>query len=191
MTALALPPGRVIYDGSELPAVNSQVRRGTIALPDVRILSCDPGETCGFAEFARSAGRSVVTLWEIPADLDRNPLVLWWFLQRRKLPTVLLIEQFIVLPGKIAVNTSALQVIGILKLWCGLHNIPFYETQPSMIQGNGALVNEDFQRSLNLWGVGLVHANDALRHIISHLIIERREKDWLRARLQEGQSQST
>lgn len=136
------------------------------------IVVFDPGESTGWVAQDTTTGRLM------GGTCPKDHLKVAEILEHYK-PAEVCIESFMLYPGKaqsLAWNTFyPCEVIGVIKYWCMLHNVPLIEQQPSIKKYAGG-----FQDDLKLMEpypsqVITEHTRDAYLHL-KYLLLRRKQK---------------
>lgn len=131
------------------------------------ILAIDPGGTSGFA-FWDSKHREFEGYpykpWEIP-EVAQVPQASIWDALENSRPDILVVETF-TYRQKVKASLAAAEVIGVIKEWARQKRVPVHWQTPS--QGKD-FYDDDRLRQYDSFHHGLVHANDATRHLLYFL----------------------
>lgn len=136
----------------------------------------DPGNTTGWAQFEND----VLVNW---GQLDFDLPALWDLLCTRA-PDVLVWESFNLhahrRDSQIGSSFPAVQVIGVLRLYADQWGLDYTERTPQQVK---QIWTDDKLRKFHFYQKGQPHANDAIRHGLTHLQIHKRNdrvrRDWL------------
>lgn len=124
-------------------------------------LSADPGETTGVATLTDNVEYS---FWQIDS---RNIEAFWQFLHDIK-PDELIYEDFKHRPNLMKAELYSVQVIGVIRLYAALNNVPIIFTcLPTEAKD---FWGDDKITKIGLWKPGkkFEHAMDALRVLLRH-----------------------
>lgn len=127
------------------------------------ILTIDPGTTTGFAigwfngQDASVPGAGQADFFPVLKIVEE---------QLKSISDLVVVyERFVITArtAKLSQQTEALEVIGAVRWLCHAHGAKPPEPQPASAALK--LVTDDRLRRLGWWRPGMVHANDALRHL--------------------------
>ena len=138
-----------------------------MTIPNMTI-ALDPGVTTGIAGYI---GGVINT-----GELKVTHKYLYEYL-RRTSPSEIVYESF-VYQRRNKVELYPVEVIGVIKLYCQMYNVPLYVQSASQAKN---FITDDKIKKMGLWVKGQVHGMDALRHLLYHLIITKRDERWLNA----------
>lgn len=138
----------------------------------MRILAVDPGVTTGFALYNKTQFPEVRT-WQDKLDVYGIHDTL-----RTTLPNVIVYEKFTPpSANRYKVELFSVQVIGVLRLWVQTYVLEEYSHTASAAKG---LWTDTKIKRLTLWVPGQDHGMDALRHLLYHLTVTRKDESWLK-----------
>ena len=137
----------------------------------MKILALDPGITTGVVEFRDELDGDTFFLtqqWVLPhvAFFDN--------IEAMK-PDIIVYESF-VYQQRNKVELYPVEVIGVIKLYAQMHRTPIFVQSPSNAKG---FMTDAKLKKMGLWKPGEKHAMDAMRHLMYHLIVTRKEIQWL------------
>jgi hypothetical protein len=135
----------------------------------VLIIAFDPGVTTGVAI---KHGDGTISSNQLAGGLH----FVWDFLTTLE-PDVVVYEDFVYQRRDKVVLTSV-EVIGVIKLWIersGGSVSAYHHTAGTVMR----FCSDDKLKTWGLYKSSQPHANDALRHLMYHLIVTRKEKEWL------------
>lgn len=132
----------------------------------MRVLAVDPGKMTGWAD------------WKGPDGLAAGQMPHFEFLRFAEQliagqhVSAVVCEDFIITMGtlKKSRETWSLEQIGCIRYWCDKHRVPLVMQTPAQAK---AFSTDDKVQALGWWQPGLEHANDALRHLVLHLVRNR------------------
>jgi hypothetical protein len=132
----------------------------------MRIVALDPGGTTG------------VVAYEPGKDLRTEHLAsaieVWAYLNKLY-PTRVVFERF-AYQRRDKVDLTPVEVIGVIKLWCDINDVPYTIQTPSQAKN---LWTDGKLKQLGLWEPGKNHAMDAVRHLMYYLIVTKGDRSWL------------
>lgn len=131
------------------------------------VIAFDPGGTTGVAILTPTSRKRIHV----------RQLTEIWELLNRYSPDEVVVErfQFRYGGGRSKVDLTAKEVIGVIKLWCALKNVPLFEQTPSQAKN---LWTDKKLKQLDLW-LPMPHAMDATRHLLYHLVVTKGDRSWL------------
>ena len=139
------------------------------------VAAFDPGGTTGAAILLEDG--SVVQ------EQYKELLQIWYLLEAQGPKLDLVVErfQFRYGGGRSRVDLSAVEVIGILKLYNQMYSWSedapkLYLQTPSQAKN---LWTDSKLKHLGLWIPGKPHAMDATRHLLYHLVVTKGDRTWL------------
>lgn len=127
----------------------------------VAFLALDPGKTTGAAWRDSIDPQGAIDT----CDVTGNELDLWNFMGR-KMPRVVVYESFL-WQQRHEVNFSPVYNIGVIRVWCQLNNVPYFEQTPA--GGKGFWI--DKLAPVGLYVVGSQHRRDATAHLLHFLTL--------------------
>lgn len=155
-----------------------------------RLLSFDPGGTTGFATARWEGG------FNIPPDLsylnietqqigpkDHHAALYTMLLNYFNeyvltgIPLEITCESFEFRQhmnkdsAKTKVELISKEYIGVIKLFCETYHVPLLFNNASTAK---TFISDDKIKKLNLWQPGQAHANDALRHLLRYLVVQKK-----------------
>lgn len=131
------------------------------------LLALDPGVTTG-AAWLTEEGEVVQQQWKT----THQP---FWNVLASLMPEAIVYERFLY-QRRDKVVLYPVEVIGVIKLYCEGHNIPWFEQTPH--QGKNLWTDSKLKK-LGLWLPASPHAMDATRHLLYHLVVTKGDKSWL------------
>lgn len=152
----------------------------------MRILSLDPGVTTGYAFYetlspigVTAEGRIVpdpyvIDTYQVKDDVDAT-----WVILNNARPDVVVYEKFTPPSAqRFRVELFPVQVIGVARLYCLDRMIPEYSHTASAAKG---LWTDTKLKTTGLWKPGkeYEHAMDALRHLLYHLTVTKKDMTWI------------
>lgn len=132
------------------------------------IIALDPGITTGIAAYAGEV---------INTDQLKVPHKFLYEYLRLSSPSEIVYESF-VYQRRNKVVLYPVEVIGLIKLYCEMYSVPIFVQSASQAKN---FITDDKIKKMGLWVKGQVHGMDALRHLLYHLIITKRDERWLNA----------
>ena len=140
----------------------------------VTVLALDPGVTTGWALWKSSYNQDRVDRGQFTGNHVDFVNMLDDF-HPSNAPFLIVYERFLY-QRRDKVNLYPVEVIGIIKYYCTLYDVPVWEQSPSQAKN---LWSDDKLKRMNLWIPGQGHAMDATRHLLYHLVVTRGDKSWL------------
>ena len=131
------------------------------------IIALDPGITTGIAELRYND--------KIRIDHLKVPHLEFYHYLLSREPSEIVYESF-VYQRRNKVVLYPVEVIGVIKLYAAVADIPAYSYSASQAKG---LITDDKLKKMGLYEPGLKHGMDALRHLMYHLIVTKGERQWL------------
>lgn len=138
------------------------------------IVSLDPGGQTGLC--VNEIGDTEIVAWQL--EEEEHHTTLWNTLAARQ-PLVVVCENFtyrrVSSKGTEHYNVvlKSVEYIGVARLYAQLHNITFRLQMPSHAKN---LWTDDKLKKLGLHHKNMPHANDAIRHMLYYLVVERGEQ---------------
>lgn len=173
----------------ELPLTFGNLGEGQFSFPETipSIMSLDPGGTTGWAWFNRR--KAIIECgqlngqhhWELLRLLDLRDV-------EYEVPSEIVYEsfQFRQFSGfdKSKIELDSVEYIGVVKLYSQLNEVSIYSQTASVAKH---FVSDDKLKRLGWYSrtAGLVHARDALRHLLYRLIVVHKVREpftnqWLK-----------
>lgn len=121
------------------------------------LVAIDPGRTIGVA-VAKVTDRVVISY----SQFEFQPATLWSRLSEWN-PSMIICESFRYRQRATGADLTAVEVIGIVRLWCDLQGVSLLFQTPA--QGK-SYWSDDKLRQLDLYERGLPHGRDACRHLL-------------------------
>lgn len=156
----------------------------------MKIISIDPGVHTGIAVYNTTPwGRRIDSFTFGPADHHFDLMELFY----KESPDEIVYEDFHYRNNKRRDGTkgnaviTSVEYIGIIKLYQAqqefVHNriMGIYRQEPMGNQPKKVLWDDEKLKVLNLYQAGeaYVHENDAIRHLLYHLTVTKRDTSWL------------
>lgn len=124
-----------------------------------KVVSLDPGKTTGIC-----VGTIEDRKLTFRADqAEMTELELWLFLARAK-PIHLIYEEFTFRQGKLGVDYTPANLIGVIKLYVQFMRCQIYPQLP--VIGEGGKFKDSKLKDAGYWTVGKVHGRSATRHLL-------------------------
>jgi len=136
----------------------------------MRLVSLDPGTHTGVCHFDTET-RSWETLTLGPQP---HHSTLWNLLRETGVERVIY-ERF-TYQRRDKVVLDSVEYIGVIKLFCQLNNVQDYCQTPSQAKN---LWTDDKLKALHLYAPAYPHENDAVRHMLYHLVVTHGDRSWL------------
>ena len=131
------------------------------------ILAMDPGYTTG-AFWFKDTVMSETAYREI-----KGHTTIWHFLEKLN-PQMVVMESFHLYPtksnAKINSTFHEVEIIGVIRVWCLLHDVPIYEQTASYAKN---AISDEYLKNRDCWSVSR-HCRDAARHALLFQILLRR-----------------
>jgi hypothetical protein len=137
-----------------------------------RILGIDPGGTTGICKYhgyTRTIYVAQITNGEHHTELN-NMLRHWK-------PDIVVCERFDYRPRQRNANLSAVEYIGVIKLWCQKNYVPLV-LQKQIKNTENALWTDAKLSALELYKPGVPHAMDAIRQVL-HYVTSTGDNYWV------------
>ena len=136
----------------------------------MKVVAFDPGGITGVALY----DSLVDTPGMIPVAQLHKLAEVWELLQSTK-PDLIVFERFSY-QRRDKVVLTPVEVIGVIKLWADLHDVPYKAQMPSQAMG---FWKDDKLKRIEQWRTGQPHAMDALRHLLYYLVVVKGDQSWL------------
>lgn len=141
----------------------------------MRIIALDPGGTTGVATYVDGE-------WEhFQIGPEEHHVQLYTFLGEFK-PEVIIYERFMYqrreLTRGVSLNLDAVEYIGIVKLYYLLVDWTIELVCQTPHQAK-KFWTDDKLKTVGLYITGAPHANDATRHLLYYLVVNRGERQWV------------
>lgn len=146
----------------------------------MKILAFDPGGITGLCGFHSQVG---VTMQDQICTEERHNVQLYALLELIK-PELVVCERFDYHGGRMAVDLTARNYIGVIELWCDQFDVHLEMQKPS--------TGKDFwddkkMKKAKLYKPGLPHANDATRHLLYYLTFVANDHRYLQMLSNQGE----
>jgi hypothetical protein len=149
----------------------------------MRVIALDPGGTTGVAIFQRTEHADLDNgTWERFELKPGHHRTLWELLTGGGPWTTVIWERFMYqrreLDKGVSLSLASVEYIGICKLYEDFHeeDVTFVEQTPAQAKN---LWTDNKLKTLGLYMASAPHANDATRHLLYWLTVNRGERQWV------------